>query len=133
MVPGGTWITGWRRTYQGFSLRTKFALHIAFSVILLFALLIPTVLYLEEKPQDIARRKGLPLARVFAHSSVQGVIENDFLILRHVVNGLASEQGVVVHAMVLDPAGKVLSHTDIREQGKVNQDSFSVRDRKSVV
>ena len=102
----------WARSlhrYRNLSLRAKFALPIALFVVLLFGALIPGVLYLQTRTVlDGARERGLDLTKIFAHSSVQAVVSDDFLALRQMINSMASEQDVL-YAMILDsqrtPAG----------------------------
>ena len=113
--------------YRDLSLRAKFALPIALFVVLLFSALIPAVLYLQTRTVlDGARERGLELANIFAHSSVQGVVADDFLVLRHMINSIATEQDVL-YAMVLDPMGRLLVHSDMREFGKTYTDALSRR------
>ncbi len=113
--------------YRNLSLRAKFALPIALFVVLLFAALIPGVLYLQTRTVlDGARERGLDLTKIFAHSSVQAVVSDDFLALRQIINSIASEQDVL-YAMILDPSGRLLVHSDMREAGRTYTDALSTR------
>ena len=113
--------------YRNLSLRAKFALPIALFVVLLFSALIPGVLYLQTRTVlDGARERGLELTKIFAHSSVQAVVADDFLVLRQMINSIASEPDVL-HAMILDPRGLVLAHSDMRRVGQVYDDSLTRR------
>ncbi len=113
--------------YRRASLRAKFAIHVAVSITLLFAVLIPSVVYLQRQATlDRTRQRGFQLTKVFAHASVQAVVADDFLILRHVVNSIASEHDVL-YAMILDPSGRLLVHSDMRELGRTYTDPISVR------
>lgn len=115
------------RRYLDLSLRTKFALHIVVSIAVLFAVLIPAVMYLQKHTiLAEAEERGLQLTKVFAHSSVQAIVTDDFLVMRQVVNSIASERSVL-YAMVLEPSGRVLVHNDIRETGKTYADPVSRR------
>ena len=111
--------------YRNLSLRAKFALPIALFVVLLFGALIPGVLYLQTRTVlEGARERGLDLTKIFAHSSVQAVVSDDFLALRQIINSMASEQDVL-YAMILDPSGRLLAHSDMRQAGQTYTDALS--------
>ncbi|MGH8705228.1 MAG: ATP-binding protein [Burkholderiales bacterium] len=113
--------------YRNLSLRAKFALPIALFVILLFGALIPGVLYLQTRTVlEGARERGLELTNIFAHSSVQAVVSDDFLVLRQIINSIASSPDVV-YAMILDPGGRLVVHSDMREAGRTYTDPPSRR------
>jgi hypothetical protein len=85
-------LTALRDRYRRLSLRTKFALHITLSTVLLFAALIPGVLYLESRAiLDEAKQRGLQPTKIFAHASLQAVVADDFIVMRHLVNSIGSE------------------------------------------
>lgn len=53
-------IRGLAEWYRGLGLRAKFALHIAGSILLLFGLIVPAVVYLQtEAALEQARHRGL--------------------------------------------------------------------------
>ncbi len=111
--------------YRNLSLRTKFAFHIAVSTSLLFAVLAPSVVYLQKRTVlGEAQERGLQLTKVFAHSSVQAVVADDFLVLRQIIDSIASEPDVL-YAMILDSSGRALVHSDMREAGRVYTDPLS--------
>ena len=113
--------------YRNLSLRAKFALPIAAGTALLFAALIPCVLYLQTRAVlDGARERGFELTKIFAHSSVQAVANDDFLALRQIINGISSDPDVL-YAMILDQSGKLLAHSDMREAGRTYADPASLR------
>jgi len=113
------------RRYRDLSLAVKFALRAAAWITLLFAILVPSVLYLQTRTVlDEARERGLQLTKVFAHASVQAIVSDDFLVLRQMVDSIASEQDVL-YAMIQDPSGRTLVHSDMREAGKVYTDAVS--------
>jgi len=113
--------------YRDLSLRAKFALPIALFVVLLFGALIPGVLFLQTRTVlDGARERGLELTKIFAHSSVQAVVADDFLVLRQMINSIATEQDVL-YAMILDPNGRLLVHSDMRQAGRTYTDAPSRR------
>jgi signal transduction histidine kinase len=113
---------GW---YRRLSLRGRFAFHITVSTLVLFAALVPAVVYLERRAVlGGARDRGLQLTKVFAHASVQGLVADDFLVVRHVVNSVASAQDVL-YAMIVDPSGRIVVHSDIRETGRLATDPLA--------
>ena len=115
---------GW---YRRLSLRSRFAFHIAVSTLVLFAGLVPAVVYLERRAiLGGAWDRGLQLTKIFAHASVQGLVADDFLVVRHVVNSVASEPDVL-SAMILSPAGRILVHSDIRQTGRIATDPLVAR------
>lgn len=112
--------------YRRLSLRAKFAAHLAASVTLLFGTVI-TVGYLHSQAAlEQARHRGFQLAKIFAHASVQAVADDDFLLMRHAVNSIASEPDVL-YAMIQDRSGRVRLHSDVRETGRVYTDALSMR------
>jgi signal transduction histidine kinase len=129
MVPSGVKIARWfepaARRYGDLSLRTKFALHITVSITLLFAVLIPSIAYLQKRTVlTEAQGRGLQLTRVFANSSVQAIGADDVLRLRQTINGIVSEPDVL-YAMILDPSGRALVHSDMRGAGQIHTDLLS--------
>jgi signal transduction histidine kinase len=111
--------------YRDLSLGTKFALQAAISVTFFFAVLIPAVVYLHSQTVlGDAQVRGLQLTKVFGHASVQAVVSDDFLVLRQMVNSIASEPHVL-YAMILDPAGRVLVHNEMQEAGRTYTDALS--------
>jgi two-component system, NtrC family, sensor histidine kinase HydH len=120
-------LTALRDRYRRLSLRTKFALHITLSTVLLFAALIPGVLYLESRAiLDDAKQRGLQLTKIFAHASVQAVVADDFIVMRHLVNSIGSEPDVL-YAMILDASGRALVHSDITQTGLRHRDALSLQ------
>ncbi len=113
------------RRYQNLGLGTKFALQAAVSITLLFAVLIPGVVYLQKRTvlEDVQER-GLQLTKVFGHASVQALVADDFLVLRQMVNSMASEPDVL-YAMIHDPSGRLLVHSNMQETGKTYTDRLS--------
>lgn len=116
-----------RRGYGRLPLQTRFALHIILLVAVLFALLIPAVLLIQESAiLGTARENGLRLVTIFAFSSVPALVADDFLGLRQLVNSLGRE-GDVRYAMLLDLDGRVLIHTRVNETGAKYQDPLTRR------
>jgi signal transduction histidine kinase/HAMP domain-containing protein len=113
------------RRYRDLSLGTKFALHIILSTTLLFAVLIPGVVYLQKRTVlSEAQEKGLQLTKVFAHATVQALVADDFLSLRQIVNSIASEPNVL-YVMIMETSGRALIHSDAREAGQIYTDLLS--------
>jgi signal transduction histidine kinase len=111
--------------YDNASLQAKFALHVAMSTALLFALMLPVVLYIQRRVVLTAvEESGFRIADIFARSSVQAVLADDYLVMQHVVNGLASEKKVR-YAMLLTEDGEVLVHTRAIERGRRYDDPAS--------
>jgi len=111
-----------RERYRRLSLQGRFALHVILLVIVLFTVLIPAVLWIQEQAiLGTAREHGLRLVTIFAFSSVPALVADDFLGLRQLVNSLGREPDIR-YAMILDLEGRVLIHTRLAETGTVYQD-----------
>jgi len=112
--------------YRNASLHVKFALHSVLSTALLFAILLPLVLYIQKQAllSDV-ESSGFQLAEVFARSSVEAVVADDYLFMQHVVNGIASDTRVL-SAMLLKEDGQVLVHNHPNERGKRYTDPTSL-------
>jgi len=116
-----------RERYRRLRLQTRFALHTILLVAVIFAILIPAVLMIQESAiLGTARDNGLRLVTIFAFSSVPALVADDFLGQRQLVNSLARE-GDVRYAMILDLDGRVLIHTSVRETGAMYQDPLTRR------
>src|SRR5512139_4194120 len=97
-----SWLEQLRQHYRRMRLQTRFALHIILLVSVVFAFLIPVVLVIQERTiLRTARENGLGLVTIFAFSSVQALVADDFLGLRQVVNGLRRDENIR-YAMILD-------------------------------
>jgi signal transduction histidine kinase len=94
--------------------------------LLLFGLIMPAVVYLQTHAAlQQARRHGLEQTKVFAHASVQSLVADDFLAMRHIVNSIASDSEVL-YVMIHDRQGRLLVHSDMRRVGEVLSDPLSV-------
>lgn len=114
-----------RAWYDNANLQTKFSLHVVLSTALLFALMLPVVLYIQRRVVLTAvEESGLRMADIFARSSVQAVVADDYLVMQHVVNGIASAKKVRF-AMLLRDDGEVLVHTRAIERGRRYDDPAS--------
>jgi signal transduction histidine kinase len=113
--------------YRDLRLRTKFAIQVTGCIVVLFTALVPAVDWLQTHiVLDDARHYGLQLTKSFAHSSVQAVAVDDFLVMRHIINSVASESEIL-YAMIMDPAGRLLAHSDLRLVGRTLADPVSLR------
>lgn len=116
-----------RERYRRLSLQARFALHVILLVSVLFTLLIPAVLLIQERAiLGTARENGLRLVTIFAFSSVPALVADDFLGLRQLVTSLAREPDIR-YAMILDLDGRVLIHTRLAETGAIYQDPLTRR------
>lgn len=114
-----------RAWYDNASLQKKFSLHVVLSTALLFALMLPVVLYIQRRVVLTAvEESGFRIADIFARSSVQAVLADDYLVMQHVVNGIASAKKVRF-AMLLKDDGEVLVHTRAIERGRRYDDPGS--------
>ncbi|MGE5849712.1 MAG: HAMP domain-containing protein, partial [Candidatus Methylomirabilota bacterium] len=121
------WLSAPRERYRRMSLQGRFALHVILLVIVLFALLIPAVLLIQERAiLGTAQEHGLRLVAIFAFSSVPALVADDFLGLRQVINSLGREPDIR-YAMIQDLEGRVLIHTWLTESGNVYQDDLTRR------
>ena len=122
-----TWFRRVVQRVRDFSLQAKFALQITLAIAAFFAVLIPTVDRLQTRiVLEGARTRGLQLAQVFAHASVQAVVSDDFLLVRPLINSIASRPNVW-YAMILDLSGRVINHSDVDEIDRVYDDARTRR------
>lgn len=111
--------------YDDAGLQAKLALQVVLSTTLLFALMLPAVLYIQRRVILAAvEESGFRIADIFARSSVQAVLADDYLVMQHVVNGIASEKKVR-YAMLLKEDGEVLVHTRAIERGRRYTDAVA--------
>src|SRR2546425_12432612 len=96
----------------------KLSVHLVLSTTLLVGLLLPLVLYIETQAMLASvEQAGLRVAEIFARSSVQAVIADDYLVMQHVGNGIASDPPMR-HAMILLETGEVLADSRARGRGR---------------
>jgi signal transduction histidine kinase len=107
-----------RARYENASLQAKFALHVALSTALFFAVLMPVVLFIQRRVVLTAvEDSGFRMTDIFGRSSVQAVLSDDYLVMQHVVNGIGNTRKVR-YAMLLNDDGQVLVHTRAIERGR---------------
>jgi two-component system sensor histidine kinase/response regulator len=117
-------IRGW---YGRLRLQARLTLQFILLSSALFALLLPVVLMVQEAAlRKTAQEKGFSLIRVFAFSSVQGVVAGDFLSLRALVRSLVRQPGIR-YAMILGLDGRVLMHSQVDRTGELVRDPLSLR------
>src|SRR5918992_5039830 len=111
--------------YRRASLQAKFALHVVLTTAVLFGVVVPVVLYIERDALlSAVEDSGFRIADIFARSSVQAVVADDYLVMQHVVNGISSDRKIL-YAMLLTANGEVLVHTRANERGKTYADGAS--------
>lgn len=109
-----------------FSLRAKLTLLIEILVIILvLGTGLITTMREKETLQGELHKRGGALASDLAKSMEKPILDNDLSTLRRFVNH-SMLQEYVRHAMVLDPHGKVIMHSDLAEVGKTYKDSLSM-------
>ena len=109
-----------------FSLRIKLTLLIEALVIILVVVtgIITTMREKETLEGEIFKR-GLALANDLARFSVSPLLSNDLATLRRFINQTMT-QDYVLYALVLDPQGKVLMHSNLGEVGKVYRSKLAL-------
>jgi signal transduction histidine kinase len=73
-----------------------------------------------------AEERGIQLTKIFAHASVPALITDDFLLMRPLVHSVASERAVLF-VMILDLAGRVVTHNDLTEVDRFYTDPVTTR------
>ncbi|MBI3994653.1 MAG: HAMP domain-containing protein [Nitrospirae bacterium] len=72
--------------------------------------------------QEELKRRGIALAKNMAYNSAYGVSIEDTGVLDRLVKGIAGESDVA-YVMVMNPDGKILTHTDPSEAGRILTDA----------
>ncbi|MBI3433916.1 MAG: HAMP domain-containing protein [Proteobacteria bacterium] len=108
------------------SIRRKLVLGVAFVHLLLMTIF---VVDLVQRQRDFLwdelTRRTLHHAHVLAVSSSPWVLSDDLVGMEEVVEGSASGSGVR-HAMIVDPNGRILAHTDRNRIGQYLADAMSL-------
>jgi PAS domain S-box-containing protein len=108
------------------SLRAKLTLLIeSFVIVIVVITGIITTMREKETLENELQKRGLALASDLAKFSVRPVLGHDLPALRRSVNH-TMEQDYVIYVIVLDPKGKVLMHSDLKEVHKTYKDSLSL-------
>jgi len=117
-------VRGW---YGGLRLQARLTLQIILLVSALFGALLALVLMAQDAAlRGAAERRGAGLVRIFAFSSVQAVIAEDYLGLRELVRSLA-RQPETRYVMILDLQGRVLMHSRAADRGRLLADPLTRR------
>ncbi len=108
------------------SIRRKLVLGVAFVHLLLMTIF---VFDLVQRQRDFLwdelNRRTLHHADILAISSSHWVLSDDLVGMEEVVEGSVRGSGVR-HAMIVDPGGRILAHTDRRKLGQYLVDASSV-------
>ena len=108
------------------SLRTKLTLLIEALVIILVVVTgIITTVHEKKTLEGELYKRGLALAQDLARFSVSPLLSNDLATLRRFVKHTLT-QDYVLYALILDPRGRVVMHTDLNEVGKVYRDNLAL-------
>ena len=112
--------------WKNLSLRTKSTLLIeGLVVIVVLVTGIITTMREKETLERELQNRGLALAADLAQFASRPLLSQDLPTLRRFVNH-SMEQDYVLYAMLLDPQGKVVMHSDLAEVGKTLNDSLSI-------
>jgi len=115
-----------RNRWRQLGLQARLNLQLAFMTAALFAVLLAVVLMIQETTiRRVAQKNGFSLVRVFAFSSVQGVVADDFLALRELARSIA-RQPEVRYAMVVDLNGRVIMHSRVQYTNEVFRDPLTI-------
>jgi PAS domain S-box-containing protein len=108
------------------SLRAKLTLLIeSFVIVIVVITGIITTMREKETLENELTRRGLALASELAQFSVRPIINNDLPTLRRFII-YTMKQDYVLYAIVLDPHGRVLMHSDLAEVNKTYKDNLSL-------
>ena len=108
------------------SLRAKLILQIE-SLVVILVLVMGIVVTMREKEtlERELRKRGLALAVDLANFAERPLLMEDFPNLRRFINS-SMKQDYVRYAIVLDPHGKVVMHSNLTELGKTYKDSLNL-------
>jgi PAS domain S-box-containing protein len=113
-------------------IRSKFLLSISFLILIVTGLVVIVINRLQEQSVLVDRRvSAFDLAYVLAHSSVQAIVADDYLVLQEILDSVHSKKDIV-HAMILDTEGNVLVHNETKFVGQRMTDSLSVNAVQSI-
>ena len=110
--------------WVNFRLQTKLTLLIE-SLIIIVVVVTGVITTIREKEtlENELRRRGLAVAKDLAKFAAKPLLSNDMATLRRFVNH-SLNQDYVRYAMILDPEGRVVMHSDLGEIGKFYQDDL---------
>lgn len=114
------------------SLRTKLTLLIEGVVVIMVVVTgIITIMREKESLESELRKRGLALAADVAKFTASPLLSIDLPTLRRFVNH-SMEQDYVRYVILFDPQGKVVMHSDLKEVGKIYNDTLTTSALKSV-
>ena len=114
-----------------FSLRIKLTLLIESLVVIIVVVTgIITTMREKESLESELRKRGLALAADVAKFTTSPMLSNDLPTLRRFVNH-SMEQDYVRYVILLDPLGKVVMHSNLKEVGKIYRDGMTAVAMKS--
>ena len=112
-------------------IRVKFLLSISLLILLVVGTILVIVNRIEEKSIIEDRKvKALDLVYVLAHSSVQAIVADDYLVLQEILDSVHSKKDII-QATILDNNRKILVHNDTRMVGQIVADSLFVEATQS--
>jgi signal transduction histidine kinase len=119
------------RWYRNASLQTKFVLQTSATVLVVFAIVLGVVLHVQRRTVlGAVEDAGFRTADLFARTSVQALVADDYVLMQLIVNGIASDEHVL-HAMLLREDGLVVAHSRARERGTRVTDPTALRAARS--
>ncbi|UCE17865.1 MAG: HAMP domain-containing protein [Gemmatimonadota bacterium] len=106
-------------------LRIKFLLSISLLILMVIGVIVIVVNHLEERSILEDREiSAFDLVYVLAHSSVQAIVADDYLVLQEILDSVHSKKDII-QAMILDNDGNILVHNDTRLVGHTLADALS--------
>lgn len=107
-------------------LRIKFLLSISLLILIIVGIIVIVVNHLEERSIFEDRRvSAFDLVYVLAHSSVQAVVADDYVVLQEILDSVHSKKDII-HAMILDTNGRILVHNETRKIGQTIKDPLAL-------
>ena len=110
------------KKFYDLRIRSKFFL-VILTIVLFITGLTLTVIYYREKSiiLDQVKQRALDITTLLAFNGVQAVVNNNYLELQSLVDGISNRKGVI-ETMVLDNEGNVLAHNYTSKRGQKYQD-----------
>ncbi len=109
-----------------FKLQTKLTLLIESLIIIIVVVTgIITTMRERETLENELRKRGIALVNDLAKLTARPILAHDLATLRRFVN-YSANQDYVRYVIILDPEGKVIMHSDLREVGKDYNDKFNL-------
>ena len=107
-------------------LRIKFLVSISLLILIVIGVIVIVVNHLQERSILEDRKiSAFDLVYVLAHSSVQAIVADDYLVLQEILDSIHSKKDII-HAMILDNDGNILVHNETKLIGQTVTDALSV-------